>query len=87
MKRFILMSIIILLFTSAAQAAPQTQSFAPANVKVFIDDKQIFFDEEPVIVNSNTLLPLRKIAESLLLGTGVSSSGQYCQTTTKPPIC
>lgn len=65
LKRFILMSIIILLFTSAAQAAPQTQSYAPANVKVFIDDKQIIFDEEPVIVNNNILLPLRKIAESL----------------------
>ena len=65
MKRILLMSIIILLFASFAQAASQTQSFAPANVNVFIDNKQIFFDDEPVIVNNNILLPLRKIAESL----------------------
>ncbi len=65
LNRFILMGIIVLLFASSAQAASQTQSFDPANVKVFIDDKQIIFDEEPVIVNNNILLPLRKIAESL----------------------
>lgn len=65
MKRFILMSIIILLLCSSAQAASQTQSLAPANVKVFIDDKQIILDEERVIVNNIILLPLRKIAESL----------------------
>lgn len=65
MKRFILMSIIILLVTSTSQATPMAQSIIPADVKVFINDKQIIFDEEPVIVNNNILLPLRKIAETL----------------------
>ncbi|HBV97170.1 MAG TPA: hypothetical protein DEF36_09000 [Desulfotomaculum sp.] len=46
-------------------AAPQEQPFVPASVKVFINDEQILFEQEPVIYNGAMLLPLRKIAESL----------------------
>lgn len=59
------MVIVILLVPTTVLAAPQEKAFVPANVKVFINDKQILFDEEPIISNSVILLPLRKIAESL----------------------
>ncbi|TEB14269.1 hypothetical protein Psfp_03020 [Pelotomaculum sp. FP] len=61
----ILMVIVILLVPSTVLAGPQEQTFVPANVKVFINKKQILFDEEPIIINNAILLPLREIAESL----------------------
>lgn len=65
MKIVALIVIVMLLVPSTILAAPQEQAFVPANIKVFINDKQILFDEEPIISNNAILLPLRKIAESL----------------------
>lgn len=59
------MVIVMLLVPSTVLAASQEQAFVPANVKVFINDKQILFDEEPIIFNNKIMLPLRKVTESL----------------------
>ncbi len=37
----------------------------PGVVKVYINDKLIDFDQDPVIIDGSTLVPLRKIFEEL----------------------
>ncbi len=42
-----------------------TMSFANDNIIVKLDDKELVFDQNPVIVNGRTMVPLRVIFESL----------------------
>lgn len=37
--------------------------YSPANIKIYINEKKITFDEDPIVVNGRILVPLRKIAE------------------------
>lgn len=61
---------IIVTFIAALVAVFCVQAFMPtdaeaADVKIYIDDKQITTDVAPVIVNSRTLVPIRVISEGL----------------------
>lgn len=37
----------------------------PSRIKVFLNDNRVYFDVDPVIQNSRTLVPVRKIAEEM----------------------
>jgi uncharacterized protein YpmB len=60
--------VFILLASTSALASISTAddlNYSSANVTVFLNGRQIFFDQEPILVNNRMLVPLRIIAESL----------------------
>ncbi len=57
-KKFILLFVIVVCMFSSAV-------FAQDDIKVFIYDEQIAFDVPPRIINSRTMVPMRKIFETL----------------------
>ncbi|TEB10083.1 hypothetical protein Psfp_04209 [Pelotomaculum sp. FP] len=65
MKKLFLLTMIFLLFPSISLANENEQQYSPANVNVIVDGKQIFFDQEPVIIQNRIMVPIRAIVESL----------------------
>lgn len=65
MKKFLLLTLILLLFPSISLAAEDEKQYSPANVKVIVNGKQIFFDQDPVIIHDRIMVPIRTIVESL----------------------
>lgn len=59
LKRIFLTAAFSLLVSSAAMAQSQNE------IKVFINDSQIIFDQNPEIINSRTMVPMRAIFSSL----------------------
>lgn len=65
MKKFLLTTMLFLLTPSLALSAIEGNNYCLANAKVFINEKQLIFDQEPIITNGRILVPVRAIAESL----------------------
>ena len=65
MKKFLLLTMIVLLFPSISLATEKEQKYSESNVKVIVNGNQIFFDQDPVIVHDRIMVPIRTIFESL----------------------
>jgi len=80
---FIILLVTVILLTPvsalAAINAAGNLNYSPANAKVFLNGKQLTFDQEPVLVENRILVPLRIIAESL--GATVEWTGLRPQVT------
>lgn len=81
MKKIILLVLMtVLCFSTAAFAegellispAPETEK----NITVFLSDKKLEFDSDPVIINDRTMVPMRKIFEELGATVGWEESSQ-----------
>jgi uncharacterized protein YpmB len=64
-KKFLLATMAFLLTLSFTSSAIAGNNYCLANAKVFINEKQLIFDQEPIITNGRILVPVRAIAESL----------------------
>jgi uncharacterized protein YpmB len=71
MKRFLIITCFTLIvgltpiFSMASGNTEGSFDYSPANVIVFVNGKQMAFDQAPVLVENRILVPLRAIAESL----------------------
>lgn len=65
MKKFLLITMIFLLYPTAVISATQGQDYSPANVKVLLNGRQLVFDQEPVVFEDRILVPIRTLVESL----------------------
>ncbi|MBE3586179.1 MAG: copper amine oxidase N-terminal domain-containing protein [Thermoanaerobacter sp.] len=61
MNRYILL--LLLMFIPIMTFPTMVIGYSPANIKIYINEKKITFDEDPIVVNGRILVPLRKIAE------------------------
>lgn len=63
MKKYISFLLAITIIFSCFNV--YAQEIKPANVKVLLNEQELTFEQEPVIVNDRTLVPLRAIFEAL----------------------